>query len=230
MYCINCGVKLAPTEKECPLCATRVFHPDLVAEEAEPLFPPERYPEADNHSLLPQIIVSAAFLLPLLIVLLCDLQINGTVTWSGYVIGGLLVSYVILVLPVWFRSPNPVIFVPCGFAAVAVYLLYIDLFTGGGWYLTFGLPVVGGVCLIATAMVTLFRYLRRGRLYILGGGVIATGALAVLVEFLMVITFDLPVIAWSAYPLIVFTLLGGVLIFLAICRPARKMMERKFFF
>ena len=30
MYCVNCGVKLAPTESVCPLCGTRVYHPDLV--------------------------------------------------------------------------------------------------------------------------------------------------------------------------------------------------------
>ena len=33
----------------------------------------------------------------------------------------------------------------------------------------------------------------------------------------------------SDNPLIVFVLLGGTLIFLAVCRPARQTMERKFF-
>ena len=37
MYCIQCGVKLADTEKQCPLCGTVVFHPDLPRPEAEPL-------------------------------------------------------------------------------------------------------------------------------------------------------------------------------------------------
>ena len=39
------------------------------------------------------------------------------------VAGALVVSYVVLALPVWFRRPNPVIFVPCDFAAAALYLL-----------------------------------------------------------------------------------------------------------
>jgi hypothetical protein len=34
---------------------------------------------------------------------------------------------------------------------------------------------------------------------------------------------------WSLYPLTALVLLGGMLIFLAICRPARETMERKFF-
>ena len=42
MYCVKCGVQLADTEKSCPLCGTRVYHPDLVQAEATPL---DRLPE-----------------------------------------------------------------------------------------------------------------------------------------------------------------------------------------
>ena len=38
------------------------------------------------------------------------------------------------------KRPNPVIFVPCGFAAVLAYLLYIDLAVHGGWFLKFAFP------------------------------------------------------------------------------------------
>jgi hypothetical protein len=52
----------------------------------------------------------------------------------------------------------------------------------------------------------------------------------VLAEFLSVITFGLDrFFGWSFYPLVVAGLLGGLLIFLAICRPARETMERKIF-
>lgn len=39
MYCIKCGVELADSEKVCPLCGTRVFHPDLPRSESEAPFP-----------------------------------------------------------------------------------------------------------------------------------------------------------------------------------------------
>ncbi|MBQ7800938.1 MAG: hypothetical protein IJ375_01280 [Oscillospiraceae bacterium] len=230
MYCINCGVKLADTEKRCPLCGVTVFHPELDRPDSEPLYPPHRSPLPQVNSRSAQGVLTAAFLLPLLITLLCDLQINRRVTWSGFVIGALLVGYVIFVLPLWFRHPNPVIFVPCGFAAVGVYLLYIDLAVGGKWFLSFAFPVVGGIGLIVTAVVVLLRYLRRGRLYIFGGAAIALGAFMPLMEFLICVTFHRPrFVGWSLYPLIALVLLGGTLIFLAICRPARETMERKFF-
>ena len=38
MYCIKCGVELADSEKVCPLCGTRVYHPDIEIKTAEPPF------------------------------------------------------------------------------------------------------------------------------------------------------------------------------------------------
>lgn len=230
MYCINCGVKLADTEKRCPLCGTVVFHPELNRPEAEPLYPQDQVPVPKVNSRIANVIVTAAFLLPILITLLCDLQMNGGVTWSGFVIGALVVGYVILVLPTWFRKPNPVIFVPCGFVAVGLYLLYINLATGGHWFLSFAFPVVGAVGLIVTTVVTLLRYVRRGRLYVFGGAAIALGAFMPVMELLMNLTFHFQKFKWwSLYPMIPLVLLGGVLIFLAAYRPARESMERKFF-
>ena len=66
MYCIQCGVKLADTEKQCPLCGTVVFHPDLPRPEAEPLYPPTRQPTQVSH-LGMLVIVTTLFLLPILI-------------------------------------------------------------------------------------------------------------------------------------------------------------------
>ena len=39
MYCIKCGVALAESEEKCPLCGTRVYHPDLEIPHGDPLFP-----------------------------------------------------------------------------------------------------------------------------------------------------------------------------------------------
>lgn len=230
MYCIKCGAKLADTEKKCPLCQTMVFHPELEQPEAAPLYPAEKLPAPEVTSRTAQIIVATAFLQALLISLVCDLQLNHTITWAGFVIGGLVLAYLTVFLPGWFRRPNPVIFIPCDFVAAALYLLYIDLAVGGRWFLSFAFPVTGFACLIATTMVLLLRYLRRGKLYVIGGGIIALGAFMPVMELLLCITFPgISFIGWGFYPMVALVLLGGMLIFLAICRPARQTMERKFF-
>lgn len=229
MYCAKCGVALAATETGCPLCGTAA-HPDLLRQPEASLYPKESLPSVRVNPFGMLLLLTVLFLIPGLVCFLCDLPFTGQLTWSGYVIGALLCLYVIAVLPLWFRHPNPVIFVPCGFGAVSLYLLYISFTTGGGWFLTFALPVTGFLCLTTSAVITLLRYVQRGILYVLGGALCAIGIFMPLMGFLLNLTFFTPGFAlWSLCPMAVFTLLGLYLIFLAICRPAREMMQRKFF-
>ncbi len=230
MYCIKCGVELSDGEVRCPLCKTEVVHPDYKNKEKDSLYPEGVMPKKSAGIKLGQILITVAFFLALSIVVLCDIQFNHSITWSGYVIGALVLGYVVFVLPNWFYAPNPVIFVPCGFAAAILYLLYIAIVTSGKWFLPFAFPVAGGLCIIVCTVVTLMRYVPKGRFYIFGGAFIGLGAYMLLTEFLMTAAFEsLRFIGWSLYPLVTFVLLGGLLIFLGICRPARETMERKFF-
>lgn len=231
MYCVRCGVALADTEKQCPLCQTVVYHPALKQADVPPLYPRDRMPPPHVRPWgMLMIVTMLLFLLPISICMVCDWQINGVINWSGYVTGALVLLYVMTVLPSWFRHPNPVIFVPASFCAVGLYLLYINFATGGNWFLSFAFPVTGSFCLLVTAVVTLTYYLPRGRLYIFGGAFLALGGLMLLLEFLLHITFGLPGLGtWSFYPLIVFTLLGIGLILIALIPPLRESLERKFF-
>lgn len=230
MYCINCGVKLADSEKKCPLCNTVVYHPDLKQTVQHPLYPSNKMPKSSASSKALNGTIIVLFLIPLFVCLVADLSLDGKMEWFGYVAGALIVSYIAIALPRWFKKPNPVIFVPCNFITTALYLLYINLATGGCWFLSFALPVVGGVCLITCTVVALMYYLHKGKLYILGGSFIALGAFMLLIEFLMCITFGLRFIGWSIYPMVVLFLFGGLLIYLAIDSVTREMMERKLFF
>ena len=230
MYCVKCGVKLADSEKICPLCGTTVYHPDVIQGEGGTLFPQGKYPKTQPKPIFLQTFLSVLFLLSGLISLVSDWRFGSGVTWAGYVIGALVVGYVGVILPLWWREPNPVIFVPCFFLSVGLYLLFIDLVTGGEWFLSFAFPVTGGVGLIVTAVVTLLRYLRGGKLFIMGGAFVVFGGWMLLVEWFMNITFpEIRYIGWSLYPMITLVVLGGYLIFLGIYAPARETMERKFF-
>ena len=64
MYCVNCGVKLADSQKVCPLCDTVVFHPDFPRQEGESLYPENTMPVPQVSSRGAQIIATALFLLP----------------------------------------------------------------------------------------------------------------------------------------------------------------------
>lgn len=230
MYCVKCGVRLEDTERVCPLCATRVYHPDITREEADPIYPNVLRTEQKVKPRVLEVFVLVLFLIPAIVTLITDLRINSSLTWSLYVIGGLVASYAIFGLPLWFSKPNPVIFVPTSMAAITLYLLLIDILSGGGWFLGFALPIAGAVTLILSAVVTLLRYVRGSGLYVAGGAVMSVGALSVLIELLLVLHFGTELVFWSIYPTVVSLLLGGLCIFIAAYRPARELMERKFFF
>lgn len=231
MYCVNCGVKLADTEGVCPLCGTEVRHPVLGRDPGEPLFPPNGAPAPKNSRWAGMLVVTVLYLLPMLVVLLCDWQADRALSWAGTVIGAMLLGYELFLLPMWFERPNPVIFVPCGFGAAALFLLYLCLAAGGRWFWGFALPLTTGLGLIVTAVTVLLHCVRRGKLFILGGGALALGLFMPAVELLLERCLQRGHFAgWSLYPAAALGLLGLLLLFLAVCRPAREILERKLFF
>lgn len=230
MYCINCGVKLADSQKRCPLCGTGVYHPELSRPEGEALYPPHRYPAPEAAGKAAQIVVSTLMAIALLTTAAVDLQINRQITWSGIAAGGICLAYVLFVAPFWFSRVEPVIYVPAVFASVGLYLWYICHTTGGSWFFTLALPVTVYLGILVTVQAVLLVRRRRWILSILGGGLIAVGVLMPVLEQLIALTFEpIRFVAWSVYPLISLSLLGAMLIFLALNRRAREKMEEKFF-
>ena len=83
---------------------------------------------------------------------------------------------------------------------------------------------------LVTAMVALLRYVPAGALYICGGALLLSGGFAVLVEFLLNLIFRLhDTFLWSFYPLAACTVLGAMLLIIAICKPLRRSLHKKFF-
>ena len=230
MYCIKCGVQLADTEKKCPLCNTVVYHPELTQKAERELYPSKKMPQATSGRAFVCGAIIILFMIPLIVTFFSDIQPDGEIDWFGYVAGGIVLAYLTVALPMWFKDPNPIIFVPCDFAACAVYLLYVDAVTDGKWFLSFAFPIVLGAGVITCALVTLLRCLRKGRLYVIGGSVMAFGGLILMIELLMTVAFEYAFIGWSLYPLTAMLLVGGLLIYLAMNSVAREKIERKIFF
>lgn len=234
MYCMQCGVELQKGVSKCPLCGLRVYHPDLISEAPEERpYPP--FEDSTEHvsrgGLL--LILTFLFALPVIVCLMVDLKLSGSVTWSGYAAAGVLALYIALCLPLWFSRRNPVVLFPITMAAGLCVSLYVCLKTGGHWFLPFAFPIGGALCILVETVIVLLRYTvgeRRHRvLYILGGASIALGGFCVLVEFLLHITFDIPMYWWSLYPLVVLALVGLLMIVIAISAPLRESLHKRFF-
>ena len=230
MYCVNCGVRLADSEKVCPLCGVSAYHPEIKPGEAEGPYPTDKaVPEVFNPKGI-LFILTVIFLQPIFITVFCDLQFNGAITWSGFASGGVLLGYILFVLPFWFKHPNPVIFTPVDFAASAIYMLYVNFATDGNWFLTFALPLTGYFAILITNYVTLTRYVKRGLLYIIGGTWIGLGVFFPLIEILIGVTFlDNISIVWSPYPCSVCVIFGLMFIVIAIVKPLKESLRKRFF-
>ncbi len=228
MYCVKCGVELADSERKCPLCSTPVYYPGLSAEPEERTYPKYKGPEAVNPRGI-YFIITFVFVIAALVSLVCDIQLIRGIGWSGYAIGGLVLAYVMFILPGWFKKYNPVIFIPVNFAVTGAYLFYINFATGGTWFMTFALPVTGMAALIVCSLTILCYYLKRGYLYIFGGALIAAAACMPVMEMLSNITFSTrDHLLWCYYPTVALGLIGIMLIIIALVKPFRESIKRIF--
>ncbi len=230
MYCVKCGVELANSETKCPLCGTAVFHPEIAKNDGPKPYPARTEPEERFSPAGILFVLSTIMLLAAFICLICDVSLNKRVVWSCFCVFGILLGWIFFILPFWFKKPSPIVFVPVDFACIILFLLYVDLKLGGKWFLSFAFPVAGGVGLIVTAAVTLIRTLGRGRLFIIGGTLMLSGAFCLLAEFLADITFsDSVSFDWCFYPLTVLCLAGLSLIVIALVPALRESLRKKLF-
>jgi len=227
MFCVKCGVELSDSENKCPLCNTPVYYPERERGELNfPEFKNEREPLSIRGI---SFVVSFFVAIAAIISIICNVMVNGGLSWALYVVPSLALAYVIIVLPSWFKHPSPSIFVPVDFAAVAVFVGIINVLTDGDWYFSFALPVLSIFALIVSGIVILSYYLRGGYLYIWGGAFILLGFFMPVLELLLHWNFGIHnTLRWCFYPFIALFLLGVMLIVIAIVKPFRESLRKIF--
>ena len=227
MFCVKCGVELADSERSCPLCNTPVYYPGLPA--AVSTYPQYKKVGESTSAKGINFLIAVGMALAVAICILCDINMNGHIEWSDYVLGGAALFYLVVFLPAWFSRPSPAIFVPCDFLGAALFLCYINLKLDGDWFVTFAMPVTAFIALIVCSVVILSYYLRAGYLYIFGGASILFAAFFIVMELLMHLTFGIShVMLWSMYPATALFMLGISLITIAIVPAFRESLRKVF--
>lgn len=229
MYCVYCGVRLQDGAAECPLCRTPVMIRGEAAGEKS-LYPP-RLPEARKHGkgLLVLLLTLVLAGVALACLIFC-LHRFGEVSWSGYVLLGAALLWVWVLLPLLFSRYRPMIFLPIGFACLAGFLLFVCAQTGGSWFLSFAFPVTGIVAVLTLLGVAIFRYIRQGRLRLLGLYLIVIGASFMLIEFFQHLTFGTRMFDWSLYCVVAFGAIGLFLFIATLIPPLHAHLRKIFFF
>ncbi len=225
---MKCGAKLGEREVKCPLCGFDL--PILSPKQEKSLYP--RTARSGDREDFKGLLLFFTLLLCGAggAVLAMDLSRGGGVSFSAWVLFGLLLFYTAFLLPRWFRRPNPVIFLPVFGVCFLTMLWYLDFFYGSGWFFPLVLPLTGGFFLMLEAVVTLVRYVRGGAFYVYGGFFIGIACLSFAAELGFRAFFGYPIcLSWSLIPLILFSVMGIGLLVIAIVPPFRVYVQKRFF-
>ena len=233
MYCIKCGVELGDSEEKCPLCGLIPYHPELSKNRKvknKPYPDTIAKPQRSFKRVSVMLMVSWLTAILLLTLMLVDYSLNHDMMWSKYVMISIVLFYILVFLPQWFKRPNSVVFVSIDMIAITGFLALICLFVKGSWFFTFALPMMIFATVISVGVVTLIKYVRKGYLYIAGGSFILLGIAMVVMEILINITFNIKnYLVWSYIPLIILALTGLFFIVVAIVKPFREALYKIFF-
>lgn len=235
-YCVNCGVELAPSEPQCPLCGTPVINPQSPWQE-----PPSRpYPayleivvqRVDKRYF--SLLAGVLLLIPVVLCLLLDLILGGGgITWSGYVAGAVAVLMVIVLVPIAWGRRRIWTYILLDVAAVLLYLYYVDLATGGlQWFLPLAAPIVlsaGAVLGLQLHYISQRR--KKGILVVLALLLFGSGVLTMLIEVFVRVYGGLsPIPRWSWSALVPCTLTGVAFLVLNRRNRWKESVKKRLFF
>ena len=230
MYCIKCGTQLSDGQTICPICETKVYHPDFDIPKDKSTYPKKEFKSEEFNRKGFMLAITIIFLIPMFLPVLLELSWHHTIEWSGYVLGGVVLFYVSLILPSWFKHPNPTIFVPVSMATAILYVHYICWEAEGDWFWSFAFPISISLTVIVSALATLLHYLKKGKLYIWGGFLVAFGAWTGFMELLMRRAFGITVdIYWSVCTFALFFIIGMLLVIVEIVKPVKESLRKIFY-
>ncbi|MDI9540702.1 MAG: DUF6320 domain-containing protein [Bacillota bacterium] len=229
MYCVKCGVKLSDDLTVCPLCQTKIYYNEEQIKAIKEKKYPETMPTRSNANRSLASILTMLSLLTISIILILCYQVYDEIRWGGYAVFSVGVFYCVFVLPLWFKKINPIISVLINHTAISLFLLYINLKTGGDWFLSFALPLNIIICVNVILAIILIKYVSKGRYFFAGGIIILIGLSSMLIEFFQHLTFDTKMFVWSLYVVVCCGIFGIFLILAGIIKPLKNYLNKRFF-
>ena len=232
-YCVNCGVELEASLRECPLCHTPVVNP----KEAGKTVPPSPYPtdrgqveevKRKDLGILLSVVLSATAVTCLLL----NLLVFNRSLWSLLVIGICICLFVFTFPMVYYRKMPPSLSLLADGAAVAVYLYMIAYLTPStAWFWQLGLPIV----LLVILNTEIFTFLARLVPFSLLSGALCLfieiplfcAALEVMIRRMLSAPIRL---TWSAVVLTVCVIIDVALITILVKKRLRNVVRRRLHF
>ncbi len=232
-YCVNCGVELEASLKECPLCHTPVINPNEInIDKAVSPYPTDKgQVEAVKRKDL-GILLSVILITTSVTCLLLNLLVFNGSPWSLLAIG-ICICLFVFTFPAVFYSKTPVyVSLLADGIAVAVYLYLISFLTSSHvWFWKLGLPIV--VCL--TVLLELFALFAKifpftllsGTLYLFVEIPVFCVTLELLIKRMLGVPYS---ITWSAVVLTVCGIIDIALVTIFTKKRLRNEVRRRLHF
>lgn len=231
-YCVNCGVELEPSLKECPLCNTPVINPSQIAPAASSPYPASKgqveVVKSKDLGILLSVVLSAASITCLLL----NLLVFPNSRWSLMVIGICICLFFFAFPAVIYTKISVYASLLADGISVGLYLYLITYLTvSDEWFWQLGLPIVVAV----TICVEIFSFLcTKLPFTILSGSLclfIETPVFCIVLELLIRRFCEDPLrISWSAVVLTVCVIIDIALITILAKKRLRNEVRRRLHF
>ncbi len=238
-YCVNCGVELERSARECPLCNTPVMNPreqmrqgKQESLEALPTFPREKgqvetVKRKDLGLLLSMVILASVATCGVL-----NLLVFQGSPWSLAVIGACVILWVFMIPVVIYTSLSVYVSLLLDGGAVALYLYMLTFLAGSSeWFVGLGLPITVLVTAIAETVTLCIRKLPRSFLTVALYLFTALGLLCMGLEMLIRRYLEARIfLTWSAVVLTICIILDIAVITMLSRRRLRNEVRRRLHF
>lgn len=232
-YCVNCGVELEQSLKDCPLCNTPVINPnELIDLTQKPPFATEKgdvevVKRKDLAILISTILLSTAVTCGFL-----NWLILTSVPWSVTIIGACVVLWVIMI-PIFINTKQS-IYLSLMLDGVAV-LIYLYLLTWitheNGWFYGLGIQITLATMVILELCVLCMRLLPKSFLTRALYVITSIGLLCIGYEFYIDKYLYTEVqFSWSAIVLVVCVIVDIAIITMLSRRRLRNAVRRRLHF
>ncbi len=233
-YCVNCGVELAPSEKNCPLCDVEVLNPK------DPWRDPETYPYPHRvDKVVTHVerkfgvwLASLFLLIPSIVTLIINLMTDFRISWSAYVIGSCMVVFVLVLFPLLFKKPIPLLFLGLDYAMVLLFLWSLNYYSETAtWFVPLALPIATSVFAVAGIIVFMLRLKDYPLLFKAAAILASFGILCVAINVTLDAHHGLPLAPdWSLIALAPCLIISVMLIFTERHQKIKDSIRRRLFY
>jgi len=220
-YCVECGVRLADSEKICPLCNTKVINPNHPEDMEHDRPYPSRVQQINGLKRRELAWVVFLFLLvPVAATVIIDLLTGGvpfSLSWSVIVIGVGAMLAVWTLVPIIFPKLSVYLHMAIDSAAVAGLLAIIAAYLGDWqWCVGLGIPIVAATCIAACGMVAIVRSSLLRPITRAACACLVIGVFIVALELIIDhYTLGILAVTWSLYAIVPLVSLALLLLFIS---------------